>query len=939
MLKKLFSKRCTQLLLILPLATLSLPFSHAQDFKDPDPYYTTPSYFFPKPASKGPTWKVPNFGPVGIGIDLTAPNFIMKISRVEEGSPADKTGKFKKGQIIESVNGQVFKDKDPRIILADWITEAEAKDGKLVLKIKDLGDVLVQIPVMGAYSPTWPENCKKTDKIIRNLADRIAKQDAEEWGAVLFLLSTGEEKDLEVVKGWMKNYKTVGLYPWHKGYIGPSICEYYLRTGDKTILPVIKQMTEELKDSWYNEAGWSGRGNSAFDYGQLNAAGVHCLNFLLMAKLCGVDVDENMLNKSLRHFYRFAGHGTLAYGDDMPNAGFRDNGKVGSLAVAMGSAALLTPGGENSVYAKAHDNSSMKSFYATNWFHAAHTGGGLGEIWHNVTMCKMKEKRPEPYRSFIDTRRWVMDLSRRHDGGIGIAGLADRYDKASGEDKIAWGNYFALTYTAHRKKLQMFGAPTSPYAKPYQLPERPWGNAADDAFQSIEPAQHPSISLKDLLNEQVETDSSYPTMLGWKNIKTDDGYMKYIHHPEYGLRNAMALKLAALNRGDLVLTMLKSPDPRVRECGLIAITGDNKNKGIIKESLTTEMKNLVEAMYTNPDESWWVKIHATYAMARWGSELAAKHKESLVKLLEHEDWWFQRAALETLNNIATDPAHAKDIIPAISDLFGRTRQSRILLFCRVFERSISEADKEVQAFAMPYFKKAFDAVPGEFIDSVTGYVMPGGAHYARHQLAQILADLPGGAEIGLTDPKTTLKSAISGKNEDMYVFSGTFTPDKAMLGKWLKQIEVTPSKLDNIEELIKKEIATNKEKAERHMMKQLKKAARSTSKKKKIKKFRLNKTYLDLTPDGNTGSKKLLFWTDDMLLDNRLGEARKMKLHNHKGKTYLLVEKGKLAPVITTADKDSDEAIEQETKTNEDLINLTRPPGWHPGYEVYERIK
>ncbi|MDT8389112.1 MAG: DUF6288 domain-containing protein [Lentisphaeria bacterium] len=216
-----------------------------------DPYYTESSLFFPKPDSRGSTWKVPHFGPVGIGIDLVNPNFTMKISGIEDGSPAAKTGKLKKGQIIESVNGQ--------------------------------------------------------------------------------------------------------------GYKGPGLCEYYLRTGDKSVLPLIKQMTDEIREYMFN-GGWSGRGKAGFSYGQLNAAGVHCVTFLLMAKYCGVDVDDYMLQTSLRQFFRFSGRGTVPYGDSFPENGYRDNGKTGGLAFAMAAAALLTPDGENSVYAKARDNCAMKSF-------------------------------------------------------------------------------------------------------------------------------------------------------------------------------------------------------------------------------------------------------------------------------------------------------------------------------------------------------------------------------------------------------------------------------------------------------------------------------------------------------------------------------------------------------------------------------------------------
>lgn len=134
----------------------------------------------------------------------------MKIWNVEEGSPADKTGKLKKGQIIESINGVVLKDYDPRIILGEIINRAEATDGVIALKIQGEGNVRVQLPALGSYSDTWPLNCPKSDKIVRNLADLLAKEESPSWGSVLFLLSTGEEKDLEVVRKWMRNIEQVG---------------------------------------------------------------------------------------------------------------------------------------------------------------------------------------------------------------------------------------------------------------------------------------------------------------------------------------------------------------------------------------------------------------------------------------------------------------------------------------------------------------------------------------------------------------------------------------------------------------------------------------------------------------------------------------------------------------------------------------------------------
>lgn len=40
-------------------------------------------------------------------------------------------------------------------------------------------------------------------------------------------------------------------------------------------------------------------------------------------------------------------------------------------------------------------------------------------------MALMRDKLPIPYRSYHDTRRWVMDTSRRHDGSIAIEGMDD----------------------------------------------------------------------------------------------------------------------------------------------------------------------------------------------------------------------------------------------------------------------------------------------------------------------------------------------------------------------------------------------------------------------------------------------------------------------------------------------------------------------------------
>jgi hypothetical protein len=879
------------------------------------PYYT-PSYTpifnpFPNITDRGP-WLVRNLGTVGIGIQLIRPGMTMQIHNVEPGSPAEKTGKLQKGQIIESINGVTLKDTDPRIILGDIVTEAEAKDGKVVLKIKDAGDVTVNIPVMGAYSPTWPVNCPKSDKIVRNLADLIAKQDKPRWGSVIFLLSTGEEKDLEVVKRWMKDVKDLGGMNWSRGYMGWGLCEYYLRTGDQSVLPIIKQETEELKKHMYS-GGWSGRGApAAFTYsvgsGQVHASGVNCMTFLVLAKLCGVEVDKYMFDEAWSQFYRFAGHGNVAYGNTYPEGGFRDNGKTSGLAMSLAAAAMVDPEGEKSVYAKARDNSSMKAFYATNWFHAAHTGGGMGEIWHHAAVSQMREKRPTPYRSYMDTRRWVMDLSRRFDGGIGIAGMDDRYDRSVTEDDKDWGSFFALTYTYPRKHLQLLGAPRSKWAKSLPIP-RPWGNAADDAFHSIEPIPGgDGLTLEDLMNEKVETDASLAVIAKMNDPGlTDETLLRYIQHPEYDLRSLAMDQVVKRGKVELIVPLLKSEDPRLRQAGLLALTGMFKGSPLPADKVTPEMYELAGRMIENREESWWVAFHAIDALARGGPAVIAPHRDRLLEFLDYDCTWLQTSAVVALAKISTDPAQYKTVLPAI---IAKSSELRVDAATYKTSKAIADAMKtaspEVKSFADPLLKKTYQEFPSVVKEPNTGAIFGGGAKTIRSRIGSILLELPGGDEYVKKLPRTTLASHISGKDSDMYSYSGKFEPTPAMIGNWAWAVWPAPNKPSEIDTTIANYLKGRKGKDPTVVDKP--------------------KDFLQLMDGGKTGRSKFYggyFWSGDMLIGVNDDQALKMEVRTVEGVDFLIVERGGFNAV---------------PKTEEDAT-AKLPADWHCGYHVYVRQK
>ncbi|BCX46693.1 hypothetical protein HAHE_06010 [Haloferula helveola] len=881
-----------------------------------DGYYTpetTPLFNpYPKVTDKKP-WLVRNFGPVGIGINLVRPGMTMQIHNVEPGSPAEKTGKLEKGQIIESINGRVLEKIDPRVILGDLITEAEAKDGKVVLKIKDVGDVTVNIPVTGPYSETWPMDCPKSDKVVRQLAEVLAKEEKPQWGSVLFLLSTGDEGDLEVVKGWMKDIETIGGMNWEKGYKGPGLCEYYLRTGDQSVLPVIKQMTEELRVNMYS-GGWSGRGApAAFTYsvgtGQVHASGVNCMTFLLMAKLCGVEVDEYMFNEAFTQFYRFAGHGNVAYGNTLPEGGFRDNGKTSGLAIGLTAAAMVDPKGEDSVYAKARDNSAMKAFYATNWFHAAHTGGGMGEIWHHAAISKMREKRPTPYRSFLDTRRWVMDLSRRFDGSIGIAGMDDRYDRSATESQggRAWGTYFALTYTYPRKHLQLFGAPRSKWAKTFELP-RPWGNEADDTFHSIEPIPGGTLTTEDLENEKVETDASLAVLnkLSDPNL-TDETLIRYIQHPEYDLRSIAMDQVVKRGKTEMVVPLLKSDDPRLRQAGLLALTGMFKGRPLPPDQVTPEMYDLAGRMIENPDESWWVALHAIDALARAKPEVIAKHRDRLIEFLDYDSSWLQTAAVCTLAKIATAPEHYKAVLPVIIKKAAALRvDSASYRSLKAIADAVQAASPEVKEFASPLLKETYRDFPDVLTEPNTGAVMNRGAQTVRSRIGTILQQVPDGMEFVRRLPKTTVASHISGKPSDMYAYDGNFSKNPDIVGTWAWAVWPQPSKPSEVDDRIKAYLKGRKG--------------------KDPTKVDNPKDILQLADGGKVGRSKFFsgyFWSGDMLIGVNEDQALKMEVRTVDGVDFLVVEKGGFNAIPKT----------------EEEATAGVPADWHCGYHVYVRQK
>jgi hypothetical protein len=541
----------------------------------------------------------------------------------------------------------------------------------------------------------------------------------------------------------------IETYPWYAGYGGIGLCEYYLRSGDAAVIPLIEKNADYLRRNMYN-GGWNQRGGVNFSYGHLNAAGVPSTAFLLLARECGAKVDEHTLQTSLKHFIRFAGHGNVAYGDGLPEAGFVDNGKTGKLAFQMAAAATLTPEGENSVYANARDISAVKGFYSTSWMLHGHTGGGIGEIWRSGAMGLMHDKKPLKYREFMDNRQWFYELSRRFDGSMGIVsatiGNGNQYD-----DPNSWGIGLALSYTIPRKTLRITGAPATKFSKPYQLTKRPWGTEADEAFYSLASTAGRDGKVPDWDNEKLATDAGGPIARRLEDpAVTDDVLLRYARHPDQGVRQIAANAIGRRSGDGLILELLKDGDPRVRNAGCMAIstrtapkTRDEPPQAAL---LTDEMARLLIGMTNAPDESWWVVESALNCLGLAKPDLLAAHVDRLCHWLEHEDWWLRKAALTAVGGLVADERFYQKLLPLIGRVAAENRSGTMSWTLREIGSKLSKASPAVQALAAKSFAQSYEGFPAKL-------KAPGGLDLANAEqllvdnLAATLAEQPGGLDL------------------------------------------------------------------------------------------------------------------------------------------------------------------------------------------------
>jgi hypothetical protein len=421
-------------------------------------------------ADSGPDAEVPgwyyNLGLTGIRAELSPDEPRALVVRyVFKKSPAHNSieindliigadgKKFRKPH-QDGYGKEVFGAQGPVSELSDALEDCQAKTatGKIKLMVKrgeKTMDVELDIGTKyGSYSKTFPVACPKSDQILAELLDYITKHQEENGSfgdpvincfSALALLGTGEKKYHPAVKRNLSHLcesihatdqgtRKDGLMNWT--YMGTAIvlCEYYLITKEKWVLPELEKIRDLLYEGQYldmsqinpkvkeshpdsyptgpkqSHGGWGH--NPGFEgYGpiaMITAQGA--LTFALMQR-CGIEIDSKRHNAAYEFLKRGTGeNGYVNYGDGAGDPDdWADLGRTG----AAGIACFLAPESSASYRRLAKKHTDVIGKHPQS-FPDTHASPPMGMGYEALGAYV----DPKNFRKLMDANRWWFTMAQ-----------------------------------------------------------------------------------------------------------------------------------------------------------------------------------------------------------------------------------------------------------------------------------------------------------------------------------------------------------------------------------------------------------------------------------------------------------------------------------------------------------------------------------------------
>lgn len=434
------------------------------------------------------------------------------VSYIFENSLAER--KLKIGDKIIGVNNQMF-DKNFTHLFAKELDKAEGSTGLLkihLIRNKKTITADFRLEKIGSYSETWPYDCAKSSRILRDACDwlvehqqrsgRIEKSEAQPCfvlSSVTGLALLGcDEKDYrlpisKIAKFLVKHVKektnetghfdggTLDL--WSINYASIFLAEYYLKTGDKHVMKTLEFLNEEiyhrqfhqmdeeteahLKNHLINKKGfkhdpipdyWFAHGLVNTKSGGYVHLGVNVANASVAWALmheAGVNVDVENLTSTLDYIEKACVSGAMGYSSYLNQQGHPPDafGRTGVLGLALHLRQ------DRPDYMQVVTDSLIKQYPKNYYF--SHSTCVMGKAWGTLALAALDK---EHFRKMMDDVKGDFDLLRLHDGSF-VANPAKNNRHGDLDMKIGgsgerhrWTTAFnALVYTLAEKNLRISG--------------------------------------------------------------------------------------------------------------------------------------------------------------------------------------------------------------------------------------------------------------------------------------------------------------------------------------------------------------------------------------------------------------------------------------------------------------------------------------------------
>ncbi len=505
------------------------------------------------------------------------------ITRVEPGSPGE--GIMKTGDVVIGAEGRDF-DDDARKLLAVAIHRAEETDGKLSLKIWRDGSAsnqTLQLKVMGKFDPSNPLNCAYTDTVIDQMAAYAMKHiklPPEKRGSeedivpfmpsmsALGMLATGREEFMPKIRAyahWLcRDQKTGGPLTfdissdgkrvWNTSYNLIFLAEYYLATGDATVLPAIETLglgaaRGQSGVGSYGHRFASRRSDGSYNgslegYGAINNASLSMLSGLVLASKCGVK-DPHLtqaIARGKRFFDFFVGHGGIPYGDHWAGTDyFENNGTSGLTAVA---------------YSLMGDDRGQRFFSAMAVASAptgreeGHQGCYWSHLWSDLGAARSGAQGLNA--SLLETR-YLRTLERGWDGRVIDPSNIGPTKYTQGRGDVTGERL--LLMSLGRKKIHFTGREMKVESP---LEGQPLADALEAGRLIYQPEARKSM--------------------------TEEAIFRLLRHelPAARIMAAKAMQEQKVNQVDRLIEMINDPDPHARygACNALALNGGNSERAV-----------------------------------------------------------------------------------------------------------------------------------------------------------------------------------------------------------------------------------------------------------------------------------------------------------------------------------------------------------------------